>query len=411
MPEFLDAEEAAAYLDVKRSTLYAYASRGLVESISAEGDERRTKYRKSDLARLKRRAAAESGHAPAASTALDWGAASLETEIGAITPRGPSYRGQRLRAILEEGATFEAVAELLWTGTRRDARPWPAPDPEVARLAPEPAHSIHPTEHLVTVVQRLRLADLKKYSRSTEAALDCARRLIRGAALAGRPILADVAEERSEFDGYDTATVAETVARALGVDPEEGAVRLIDRTLITVADHGLNTSTFAARVAASTGADLYASTLAALTTFAGPQHGLHSERVRMFCRGIASPDAAEDAILDRLRRGETVPGFGHPLYEHGDPRFDLTRDWARDYAGGSERLDVIDEVADAGGAAGLPAPNLDVGLTAVVEALEAPVGAGPFLFAIGRTAGWIAHAMEQRERDELLRPRSEYVGD
>jgi len=411
VPEFVDAEEAAEYLDVKRSTLYAYASRGLVETIRAEGDERRTKYRKSDLARLKRRAAAESGHAPAASTALDWGAASLETEVGAITPRGPSYRGRRLRTLLEERATFETVGELLWTGSRREAQPWPAPEPEVVRLPPEPTHSVHPTEHLVTVVQRLRLADLRKYSRDRDAAVDCARRLLRGASLAARPVLADAPDTCSGFEGFETASVAETAARAVGVAPTPEAVQLVDQALVVVADHGLNPSTFAARVAASTGADLYASTLAALSTFAGPEHGLHSERVRTFCRGIDAPEAAKDAILDRLRRGESVPGFGHPLYEHGDPRYDLIRRRAREFAGDSERLDVIDEVADAGVAAGLSPPNLDVGLTAVVEALEAPVGAGPFLFAVGRMAGWLAHAMEQRERDEVLRPRSEYTGD
>lgn len=405
MSEFLDADEAAEFLGVQRTTIYAYVSRGLLESVSAGDDRRRTKYRRSDLARLKRRADAGSGHGPAASTALDWGAPSLETEVAAITPRGPIYRGHRLKKLVEAGYSFESVAELLWGGDLVEPESWPTPEPEAVPADDLLHRSAHPTEHLTTVVQYLRLDDVKKYSKDPRATLECARRVVRGAAGVGGAIF-----------GGETAVDAEeslaaTLAAALGIERSDDRIDLLNRTLVVVAEHGLNCSTFAGRVAASSGADLYACVIASVSAFGGPLHGLMSERVRTVVREVERASEAEDVVLERLRRGDEPPGFGHPLYEHGDPREQLLRTAAREVAGTHEGLDVLEAIGEAGERAGLPPRNLDFGIAAVAEALDLRVGAGPFLFAVGRMAGWLAHAIEQRGRDELLRPRAEYVGD
>ena len=102
--------------------------------------------------------------------------------------------------------------------------------------------------------------------------------------------------------------------------PGRKALDLLRCALILCADHELNTSTFAARVAASTGADLYACLSAAVAAFSGPLHGGASEQVEWLVREAGSPAGAITAVAERMRRGELLPGFGHPLYPGGDPR-------------------------------------------------------------------------------------------
>jgi citrate synthase len=202
-----------------------------------------------------------------------------------------------------------------------------------------------------------------------------------------------------------------TLAMLLGLDDallNSVSAPAVHCAAVLCADHGLNTSTFAARVVASTGADLYACLSAGVAALSGPRHGGACERIEALVNE-AERVGAERAVHDRLRRGETIPGFRHPLYPLGDPRTPPLLEAARAVAGPG-RLDPITRLAEAMTDAGYGPPTLDFGLVAVARALELPGGGSTALFALGRCVGWVAHVLEQRTVPGLLRPRSRYVG-
>ncbi len=330
-------EQATTHLGIKRRTLYTYASRGLVRRRSAGG--RRSLYLAADVVELGRRAAEARGSAPAAGAAMRWGPPVLSSSLTAIDPDGPYYRGVSAASLVDSGASFEQAVAQLW-GQPVDRRPPP----------PRPAPSGDLVDALIDAVR---------------AATDpTPSALLWSVACAVHPDRARSAE-----------TLGEAVAASLGIAHEP----TIDAVLVWCADHELNPSTFAARVAAGTGARLDRCLLAALAAWSGPRHGLASE-------------ALEDALLAGHAQ---LPGFGHPLYPQGDPR--------------GEALVEL--------AGGLPAdwpaqgesPNLDAGLVALRRARGWPRGVAATLFAVGRTAGWIAHALEQAEQGPI-RPRARYTG-
>jgi citrate synthase len=402
--DFLSAAEAARFLGVKRQTLYAYASRGLLRSEpGVRGRGRR--YSRSDLERLKARGEARAGHGPVAAGALRWGEPVLATAISSIRASGPAYRGQSAVDLARSGASFEAVSELLFTGTPAHEVEWPGADAVnlLKRLRDEPPPSTPPLHALMALVPRLALLDEDRFGAPNEAELTRARRLIRAMAAALAPSRAQTAR------ALGASSVAESLAIALGAPPRRAA-RAIERTLILVADHELNASTFAARVVASTGADLYACVTGGLAALTGPRHGAFSDRVEALLDEVGDPKNARDAIQARTSRGEGLPGFGHPLYPNGDPRVPPLFELAEQLSSRGHRLATLRAIEREMQRARREAPNLDFGLVAVVHALGLPRGSATALFAVGRTAGWIAHALEQREAAYLLRPRAEYVG-
>ena len=208
----------------------------------------------------------------------------------------------------------------------------------------------------------------------------------------------------------DTADPVRALALALGVPLGRKPLDLLRCALILSADHELNTSTFAARVAASTGADLYACLSAAVGAFGGPRHGGASEQVEWLVREAGNPEGAVAAVSERMRRGEKLPGFGHPLYPGGDARVPPLLELALLHKPRAPRVRTVIALIDAMARAGRPKPNVDVALAAVCGALELPIGMGPAIFAIGRSAGWIAHVLEQQRSGMLLRPRARFVG-
>ena len=180
------------------------------------------------------------------------------------------------------------------------------------------------------------------------------------------------------------------------------AADIVRRALILLADHELNASTFATRVAVSTGAPLAAGVLSGLATLSGPLHGRASLGVLELVAG-AKRAGADVTVRDWLSQGRPIVGFGHPLYSQGDPRatallqqFTLPKPYA----------DLRDAVEDIIG----ERPNIDFALAALTKVFDLPQEAPLVLFALGRCVGWLAHALEQVTTGHPIRPRARYVG-
>ena len=404
--EFLEADAASTLLGIKRATLYAYASRGLVKSLP--GEERRSRrYLRADLERLKARHDARSGHGAVAAGALRWGEPVLESALTGIDARGPRYRGELATDLVHRSASFEEVSELLWGGPPEASIRWPhvsfgvAPASVLSVLPPGTAAPA--TLALCTAI--LAAQDFDRFGATDEAERVRARSLIRRLAAA----LALTTQPGRLDAALGEPTVAKQIVRALGLKGGRSADRLVNAALVLCADHELNPSTFTARVAASSGADLYACVGAALATHSGPRHGGACDRIEALVGEVGRPENAQQAVRDRLRRGEAIPGFGHPLYPQGDPRAPPLLEAAQAHAGRSLRLRTLLAVTEAMQNRGQQ-PSVDLGVVAVTSALGAAPGAAVGVFAVGRAAGWIAHALEQRAAGFMVRPRARYLG-
>jgi citrate synthase len=414
---FLTGEQAAALLGVKRQTLYAYTSRGLLRSLPS-GDGRAHLYARADLLRLKARSDARAGHGPVAASALRWGEPVLETAVSTIDARGPVYRGVPAVALVEHGLPFESAAELLWGEIDPDAvtngpsppraPPWTAPSLGVApaRLASLLPDSAGPITVLQLAVPAIAARDPHRFfvSRAGETAL--ARSLIvRMAALLALP-----SRRQACHAALGESSVARAILTAFGRPPSPAASRAVNAALVLCADHELNPSTFAVRIAASAGADLHACVGAGLHVLSGPEHGGACDRVEALLAEARSAPRAVDVITRRARRGESIPGFGHTMYPDGDPRARSLLAIADEIAPGDDTLRITRALTDGMAAADQELPTVDLGLVAIAAAVSLPPGAAAALFAVGRCAGWVAHAIEQRKAGFIVRPRARYVG-
>lgn len=408
-PSYLVARDAAAFLDVKLRTLYAYASRGLLRTVKLDG-ERHKRYLKEDLVRLKARAEARSGHGPVAAAALNWGEPVLESAITEVRKEGPCYRGHPAVKLAEAGYPLEAIAELLWTTTLppRHYR-FPAPLPLFSQgswFPPESALAVSLVSGAPRLTRlRLLITGLLVSPSGPSAGSDREEDLAKERTFA-RSLLLYAAGL-----GQAQPTVARSLLCSLHGDPGFVASaeeeRALNMGLVLVADHELNVGTFAARVAASAGADLVSAIAAALHTFSGHRHGTASSRIEEQVRLAASSTREAASLRKRLLRGEEPGWFGHPLYPLGDPR---ARPLLRVAAALAPKrahlvLSLAQALADNG-----QEPNVDLALVALTQALGLPFDAAASVFVSGRLAGWVAHIQEQRRVPQLLRPRARYIG-
>ncbi|HEY1537320.1 MAG TPA: citrate/2-methylcitrate synthase [Polyangiaceae bacterium] len=411
--QWLTSAAASARLGVKLATLYAYASRGLITSLPGDGQRGRL-YASDDVERLLTRHTARSGHGPVAASALRFGEPVLETRISDVDAGGPRYRGRHAIALCRAGIGFERVAELLWTGElpseAQPAAPHASLRCDAKRLWPLLKGSAT-LPKMSLIVGALALGDDDRHAASDAAEHARARGLLRWLAHAPAP--------RPPRDLRSTKPIAFTLLEALQAPLTPARVRATDRALVLCAEHELNASAFAARVAASAGADLYACLVAALSTLSGSAHGGMCDRVEALLDVIGKPARATRTVREWLARGEQIPGFGHPLYPKGDPRGAYLVELARAERGASthpkgcaksESARTAFALLDAMAGGGHPAPTLDAGLVTLCHCLDLPRGSAATIFALGRSAGWVAHALEQRAAGYVLRPRARYVG-
>ncbi|MEO0325017.1 MAG: citrate/2-methylcitrate synthase [Myxococcota bacterium] len=387
---WLDAEAAAALLGVKRRTLYAYVSRGRVRSRpGSQGPGRR--YAREDLERLRARSAARRGHEPVAAAALRWGDPVIESAVTTLSAEGPRYRSRLATELAAAGARFEEVTELLLTGRPGDPASWKEARP--GRRLRLPRGTPQPLDALVLRLGAQAMADPQRFASAPPARLARARRLLRGLAwAAGEGALRD--------------SVAATLAEAFGLRGTARERAALDVALVLSADHELNASTFAARVAASAGADAYGAVAAGLAALGGTKHGGAVLRVASLCGSLGDAADVPRTLQERLARGEGLPGFGHPLYAQGDPRTPPLLEQARRIGARRRHVRTVLALVDAVELVGAGKPTLDLGLYALSRALGLPPGAGVVIFAVGRAAGWLAHAQEQADQGYAIRPRA-----
>jgi citrate synthase len=402
-PEWVDAAAAARLLDVKRATLYAYVSRGLVKSRAVAGGRERL-YQRADLLALRARRDARSGHGPVAAGALRWGEPVLDSSITDIRADGPAYRGRPVLELVEAGVSFERAAELLWSGTLPERASWPRDEP--AR-SPRVLRGLLPASArpLDGMALGLATAALHAGALTPDTELLWVRRSLGElAVLAALPRGQEaVARARRE------STVARRLLVALGGRPAPRALRLLEAALVLCADHELNASTFACRVALSAGSDVPRALVAAMATLSGTLHGGTTDHIERLVREVGAPEHAVRAVASRVRQGQHIPGFGHPLYPDGDPRARPLLDAVCDLHAAPLALRTLLALIDAMDLAGAEPPSVDAALVAVSSALGLVPGAALAIFALGRSAGWVAHAREQRAQGVLLRPRARYV--
>jgi citrate synthase len=378
MLDWLSAEEALMRLRVRPQTLYAYVSRGRVRAEPDPLEPRRSRYRASDVAALTERKARGRKAADVATAAIAWGEPVLASAITTVRDGRLYYRGLDA-ARLSDTATLEEVARLLRGGIGLP--------PDEGQTAPP-----GPTAQSRAFAAFAHRADVDPPAQGRAAdhlASEAARLLdLMAAAIAGP----EGHVQREEEAG----AIHERLGRAWRAPRDQwDAIR---RALVLLADHELNASTFAARVAASTGASLSAAVLAGLCALSGPRHGGMAARVEAFAGEAERVDWRK-----ALRAGDPPPGFGHALYPDGDPR-------AAALLGAIEVPLSLDALRREVEAASGQRANVDFALVAMRQSLGLPDEAPLALFALGRTAGWLAHAIEQVTTGAVIRPRARYVG-
>jgi citrate synthase len=403
-PLWLDASAAAGRLGVSRATLYAYVSRGLIRSQAMPGSSRAHGYARDDVERLRRRTEARRDPAQAAAHALEWGTPVLESAIAFIDGRALFYRGHDV-VTLARTRTVEDVASLIWTGAFGTGFAPPG------KLNLEPG--LPRDASFIARAQALLAA---------AAADDASASDLRAFRVAPRGwrmlhLLTDAAIGRRPARAKNEGTIDDRLARAWRTGPRGADV--IRAVLILCADHELNVSSFTARCVASAGSTPYSVVIAGLSALEGFRHGGAGARVEAMLDVIQNETttqrqgqsvALRRSLAGRLRRGETIGGFGHPLYPDGDPRAIALLDRLKElYAGSAERR-FVDAFVQAAASVVREPPNLDFALAAVGRVLRLPPGAPLMLFAIGRTIGWIGQAIEQYATGQLIRPRARYVG-
>ena len=395
MADFLTAAEAARRLGVKPATLYAYVSRGVLSRGKA-ADGRASLFNADEVERLARRGRPRRPPGVADIT--------VESAITEITGDRLRFRGLDATR-LAVSRTFEEVAELLWTGELGAARePWQArPEALAAGRAAQAAlpGGTLPLERLQVIVPAMAATDPLRLQLDPAAVTAAGRSIVAGM----------VGCLSSTVTSGPGEPVAERLwSRLCDRRASPGLLRAMSAALVLLADHELAASTLAARAAASVRADPYAVVGTGLGAMSGALHGGASLGAETLMAAAGRPDDVPRVVAELLRRGEKVPGFGHFVYRGGDPRAMVLLDLVRRAAPKSGRLAVADAVLAEVRQKSLPEPNIDFALATLARVAGMVRGAGEAIFAVARTAGWIAHALEAYAGPGPLRPRAVYTG-
>jgi len=388
MPDYLNSTEATALLGVSRATLYAYVSRGLLHAHAAD-TPRESRYLREEVEQLARQRGQGRKPREVAQAALNWGLPVLESSITLIEQGRLYYRGEDA-VDWARAHTLEETAALLWQYPADAA--FAAHAVEAAPVLPDLQQRMagQPCENTL-----LALFTVASDDAATAAWQQSPERLAAGCGALLRLLAACLLGTAP-----DKTPIHLQCAQAWGLDAQ--GADLVRMALVLCADHELNASGFTARCVASTGASLRAAVVGGLAALTGGRHGGTTARVEALWDELGEAQAPA-RLRQRLARGETLPGFGHHLYPEGDVRAAL----------------LLEMLPRQGPAAALAAevmaltglaPSVDFALVALRRHLQLPAGSAFGLFALGRCAGWLAQALEQRATRQIIRPRAAYTG-
>lgn len=380
---YLTVEQAAARLGVKVETIYAYVSRGVLTSRRRPGS-RISILDPDEVESVARRGRPRRSTRPSALDLV------IESRLTSIEGGRLLYRGRDV-ADLARSMPFEQAAGWLWTGQDRPfGQPWEAAELRVEE-APDIRHRLRLAVVMTSAGDPLR-ADL-----TTPAVVATARSLIATMA-SSLPLRGDGRPARLILDDGGEALRGTLAGRLWGrltsTRPSPKLVATLNAALVLLADHELAASTLAARVAASVRADPYAVVLAGMGPLAGTLHGGASRLAYELLESAAAAGAA-GALARALELHGHYPGFGHPLYREGDPRAMLLLGMIRDAVPESPTLAVSDRLTTVAFQRGDVRPNVDFALAVLARVSRMPPDSGEAIFTVARTAGWLAHAIEE----------------
>ena len=400
MTEWIGAADAAKRLGIKPASLYSYVSRGVLTPRRGS-DGRASLFDAAEIEDLARRGKPRRGAGGAELV--------IESELTEIADDRLRFRGHDAIA-LATSRSFEEVASLLWTGSFDDPSakgPWRATGEAIAAGTAAQAAlppDTYPLERLQVIVPAVAATDRLRLHLDRPAVIAAASSLI--AAMAD--CLPAAGPDAAVAD--DDSIAGRLATKLCQRRPSAGLVAALRAALVLAADHELAASTLAARVAASVRADPYAVVGTGLGTMSGALHGGASLGAEVLLASASGPVDAPRVVGELLRRGERIPGLGHFVYQTGDPRAMLLLDLVRAAAPNSGRLAVAEAVLAEAGRRALPAPNIELALAVLASVAGMVPGAGEAVFAVARTAGWLAHALEEYARATPIRPRGVYIG-
>lgn len=396
MADHYSAKEAAALLGISIDTLYAYVSRGLLHSQEVPG-QRSRRYARSEIERLLHKKQARKAPEATVLKALDWGMPVLQTQISSIANGQLFYHHLPLAECLE--LSLDQLVGLLWQLPPAELQ-WPSLSGFTPHLAPD-----------IGFFEALRAA-LLTWEQADIAALNLSpagvQRTCLGLLWQLFKLAAHCLSPGSEQPPAPESQNLQALLQAALPEPRQLA--LFQLALTVTADHELNVSTFSARCVASAQASPYACLSAALAALSGRRHGGQTLLVQQLFQHCQQATGIAAGLRSWLQQHQTLPGFGHPLYPQGDPRWQLCWQHLSQHWQDHPQLPLITALAEQGSAAAQAAPTLDFVLVSAAYLLPLKLTALD-LFALGRSIGWLAHIQEQYQQPGLIRPRAKHQGD
>lgn len=395
------AQEAAEKLGVSVATIYAYVSRGLIRSERSDGETREKRYLADDIERLRKqrdgrrdgRRATAHGTAPLPGT--------IETRVTDVEPGRVRLRGHDVLALAKNRSIGE-VAALAWLGDVKASE-------QLFRTrvrAPEAFRAAHSRYAALSPLERFQ-AVLALASDDDAASWDL--RAV-PAARTGAAIL-QMLTEAIAGKCFEASTGIADALRSAWAPGNKRATELIRAAVILAAGGPSDYATLAARTVAAAGATPYAAVAGGLAAFRGIRCGGAIGRIDALLTEVARPADAGAALRARLERGEAVPGFGDPAHPAGDPRAALLLDMLDAAARASKEHARTKKLVEAADALLGEKPTLELALVALARALHFPADAPMAIAALGRSIGWIAHAIEEYEERQIAPPPFRYAGD